>query len=22
MMRERDTVFAPKFWLGFRSKIE
>ena len=22
MMRERETVFAPKFWLGFRSKIE
>ena len=22
MMEERDTVFAPKFWLGFRSKIE
>jgi len=22
MMRKRDTVFAPKFWLGFRSKIE
>ena len=22
MMKERDTVFAPKFWLGFRSKIE
>jgi hypothetical protein len=22
MMRERDTVFAPKFWLGFRSKLE
>jgi len=22
MMRERDTVFVPKFWLGFRSKVE
>ena len=22
MMKERDTVFAPKFWLGFRSQIE
>jgi len=22
MMRERDTVFVPKFWLGFRSKAE
>ena len=22
MMKERDTVFAPKYWLGFRSKIE
>ena len=22
LMEERDTVFAPKYWLGFRSKIE
>ena len=22
LMVERDTVFAPKYWLGFRSKIE
>jgi hypothetical protein len=22
MMKERDIIFAPKYWLGFSSKIE